>query len=179
MLKMFTTQLNGLFQRIADKEAETVEDGARLLAQAAIGEGAIYIKGFREMKAVEAEALEGAEPLPHAKELSDISALTAVDRAVLVTRFAHDEQAIAVAKALQEKHVPFVAIAGAAASDQESLADIADFFIDTHLIKGLIPDESGGRTGFSSGMAGLYIYFLLKITMDEILLDNEELPEMG
>ena len=34
MLKMFTTQLSGLFNRIFDKEELSIEDGARLLAQA-------------------------------------------------------------------------------------------------------------------------------------------------
>lgn len=34
MLKIFTTQLAGIFSRIQDKESEAIEDGARLLAQA-------------------------------------------------------------------------------------------------------------------------------------------------
>ena len=67
MLKMFSTQLTGLFMRIADKEEFQFEDGARLLAQAAVGHGAIYFKGFGEMRGVEFEAIEGAEPLESAK----------------------------------------------------------------------------------------------------------------
>ena len=35
MLKMFTTQLTGLFKRIEEKEEYSFEDGARLLAQGA------------------------------------------------------------------------------------------------------------------------------------------------
>lgn len=62
MLKMFSTQLTGLFNRIQDKEEFSIEDGARLLAQAAVGDGSIYICGLKEMAAVEAEATEGAEP---------------------------------------------------------------------------------------------------------------------
>ncbi|MFL6556676.1 MAG: DUF2529 family protein, partial [Bacillus sp. (in: firmicutes)] len=33
MLKMFTTQLTGMFKRIEEKEEYSFEDGARLLAQ--------------------------------------------------------------------------------------------------------------------------------------------------
>ena len=171
LLKMFTTQLTGLFQRIADKEAEQMEDGARLLAQAAVGDGHIYIKGFQEMSAIEAEALYGAEPLTGAKKYSE--AMTEIDRSLIVARFAHDEAALALAKELQEKNVPFVAIAGNASTEGDSLKDLADVFINTNLVKGLLPDEAGGRTGFPASMAALYVYFSLKLTIDEILLDND------
>ncbi|MBR3379532.1 MAG: DUF2529 family protein, partial [Bacillus sp. (in: Bacteria)] len=36
MLKIFTTQLSGIFSRIGEKQAEAIEDGARLLAQAVV-----------------------------------------------------------------------------------------------------------------------------------------------
>ena len=49
-----------------EKEEFNIEDGARLLAQAAVGDGTIYIHGFGEMDGVTKEALEGVEPLPKA-----------------------------------------------------------------------------------------------------------------
>lgn len=52
MLKMFSTQLTGLFNRLQEKEDFSIEDGARLLAQAAAGEGTVYIFGIKEMQAV-------------------------------------------------------------------------------------------------------------------------------
>ncbi|WP_100401471.1 DUF2529 family protein [Bacillus sp. FJAT-42315] len=173
MLKMFSTQLNGLLQRIADKEAEQIEDGARLLAQAAIGDGTIFIKGFNEMKAVEAEAVFGAEPLVHATPLSSIDEVTETDRLLLVSRFADDEEVLMIAKEFQKKNIPFIAIAGARSTENESLENSADIFIDTKLLKGLLPNEQGERTAFPSSIAALYIFFLLKLTIDEILLDND------
>ncbi|KAB7707489.1 DUF2529 family protein [Bacillus aerolatus] len=173
MLKMFTTQLNGLFQRIADKEAYNIEDGARLLAQAMVGEGRIYIQGIQEMTAVEAEAMTGAEPLTHCQPFKTADEITESDRVLLVSRFTNDPEALAAASALQEKHIPFVAVAGAVSTEEVSLATLADVFIDTKLIKGLLPDETGGRTGFPSSIAALYIYFLLKLTIDEILQDQD------
>ncbi|MFK2825635.1 DUF2529 domain-containing protein [Bacillus sp. B190/17] len=173
MLKMFTTQLNGLFQRIADKEGDSIEDGARLLAQAIVGEGHIYIQGFGEMKAVEAEALAGAEPFTRCQRLDTADTLTASDRVLLVSRFAHDSEALAAASILQEKDIPFVAAAGLVQTEEDALDALADVFIDTKLIKGLLPDETGGRTGFPSSLAALYIYFLLKLTIDEILRDQD------
>ncbi|WP_238941962.1 DUF2529 family protein [Bacillus sp. REN10] len=170
---MFSTQLNGLLQRIADQEAEVIEDGARLLAQAAIGDGTIFIKGFNEMQAVEAEVALGAEPLPHAKPLLSTHDASPIDRLLLISRFADDDEALLIAKQLQEKNIPFVAIAGARPTEKESLKSLADIFIDTKVLKGLLPNEQGERTAFPSSIAALYIYFLLKLTMDEILLDND------
>ncbi|MEI2357346.1 DUF2529 family protein [Mesobacillus zeae] len=66
---MFATQLSGLFKRLTEKEEQSIEDGARLLAQAALGEGTIYIYGTGEMAAIGLEAVHGAEPLASARVL--------------------------------------------------------------------------------------------------------------
>ena len=72
MLKMFSTQLTGLFKSIMEKEEFNIEDAARLLTQAAVGEGTIYIYGFGEMEGVTNEALQGIEPLLKAKAYNSI-----------------------------------------------------------------------------------------------------------
>ena len=43
MLKMFTTQLIGRLKMIEEKEVYNLEDAARLLAQALVGEGNFFI----------------------------------------------------------------------------------------------------------------------------------------
>ncbi|WP_044022855.1 DUF2529 domain-containing protein [Bacillus sp. SG-1] len=170
MIKMFTTQLSGLFNRIADKEEFSIEDGARLLAQATVGEGSIYIKGFAEMESVTLEALSGHEPLPSAKALTNADALTVADRVLLVSRFSTDEEAVALAKQLSDQGVAFTAISGAVSGEGESLTDLADIHIDTKLIKGMLPgEELGERVGFPSSMAALYIYYLIKFSLEEML----------
>lgn len=69
MLKIFTTQLSGIFSRIGDKQAEAIEDGARLLAQAVVSGHAVYFHGKNELAAVALEASESKEPFPGAKVL--------------------------------------------------------------------------------------------------------------
>ncbi|WP_409252272.1 DUF2529 domain-containing protein [Bacillus sp. SCS-153A] len=173
MIKMFTTQLSGLFNRIADKEEFAIEDGARLLAQATVGEGNIYIKGFAEMESVTLEALYGQEPLESAKALENSEALTEADRVLLITRFSNDEEALKLAKLLADKGVAFTAISGAVADEGESLKDMADIHIDTKLIKGMLPgEELGERVGFPSSMAALYIYYLIKFSLEEMLEEH-------
>lgn len=173
MLKMFTTQLTGLFKRMDEKEEFSFEDGARLLAQAPVGDGSIYLAGFREMKAVEAEALEGAEPLKGSKVVSDLSSLTDSDRVLIFTRTSADEEAVLLAEKLQEKGIPFVAVSSVG-EEAGPLVEFADVHIDLGLKKGLLPDEFGGRFGYPSSMAGLFVYYGLKFTIDEILGEYEE-----
>ncbi|RDI41554.1 DUF2529 domain-containing protein [Falsibacillus pallidus] len=174
MLKMFTTQLAGLFNRLFDKEELSIEDEARLLAQAAVGEGKIYIKGFKEMGAVEMEAIHGAEPLAHSALLMDETKLTDADRVLIVSRFSTDEEAVGLAKRLVEKGLPFAAISGAVKDPgKEDLVSLADAHLDTKVLKGLLPGEDGERVGMPTSMAALYLYFGLKFTIEEILEEYE------
>jgi hypothetical protein len=167
LLKMFTTQLTGLFKRIADKEEFSFEDGARLLAQGQT----IYLLGLREMKAVEFEALEGAEPLKGANVLTNAEELTSADRVLLFTRTSADQEAIEWASKLQEKDIPFVAVSTEVADGK--LVELADVHLNLQLTKGLLPDDFGNRYGYPSSMAALYVYYGLKFTIDEIFAEYE------
>jgi hypothetical protein len=171
MLKMFTTQLTGLFKRIEEKEEYSFEDGARLLAQAP----SIYIFATKEMKAVVFEALEGAEPLTGANVLTPegLAELTDSDRVLIFSRYSRDEAALEVAAQLHEKAIPFVAVSTAVPEGEKLLA-LADVHIDLRLPKGLLPDDLGNRYGYPSSMAALFVYFGLKFTIEEILAEYEE-----
>ncbi|WP_078378594.1 DUF2529 domain-containing protein [Sutcliffiella halmapala] len=180
MLKIFTTQLQGVFKGIASNEDFLLEDGARLLSQAAVGDGQIYIHGVKEMKAVEAEATEGAEPLPKALPLSSLESyhdITNIDRALIVSRFSTDEEAVSTAKALQELGIEIVAISTLvdSSNETESLDTIADVHIDMKLKKPLIPGDDGVRFGYPSSMTALYVYYGLAFTIKEILEEQDEL----
>ncbi|MED4224102.1 DUF2529 domain-containing protein [Neobacillus cucumis] len=176
MLKMFTTQLTGVFKRIEEKEEFSFEDGSRLLAQAFVGDGSIYLLGFGEMKAVEFEALEGREPLRGAKVLpvESLDVLESADRVLLFTRYSNDRQALDLAQMLHEKMIPFVAVSTVAEASDENLSKLADVHLDLRLTKALLPDEVGNRYGYPSAMAALFVYHGIKFTIDEILTEYEE-----
>ncbi len=183
MLKIFTTQLQGVFNRIGSSEEFAFEDAARLLAQAVVGDGRIYVHGVKEMKAVEAEATTGAEPLMSATLLSDLDSyhdLTDTDRALIVSRFSTDEEAISTAKALKELGIDIVGIStvmehesGESAEGTETLESLSDVHIDMKLKKPLIPGDDGERFGFPSSMVALYVYHGLAFTLKEILEEQE------
>jgi hypothetical protein len=175
MLKMFSTQLTGLFKRIQDKEEFAFEDAARLIAQAAVSEGSIFLFGHLEMEAIVLEATVGAEPLRFAKKFpSELANIQESDRAIIITRYSTDVEAIECGKRLQEIGVPFVAISTKMDSETEDLFDLADVTLNLQLTKGLLPDETGNRYGLPTSMAALYAYYGLKFTFDEILAEYEE-----
>jgi hypothetical protein len=175
MLKMFSTQLTGLFKRIQDKEEFAFEDAARLIAQAAVSEGSIFLFGHLEMEAIVLEATVGAEPLRFAKKFPiELANIQESDRAIIITRYSTDVEAIECGKRLQEIGVPFVAISTKMDSETEDLFDLADVTLNLQLTKGLLPDETGNRYGLPTSMAALYAYYGLKFTFDEILAEYEE-----
>ncbi|MCD7034697.1 DUF2529 domain-containing protein [Metabacillus sp. GX 13764] len=178
MLKIFTTQLTGHFNRIADQEEYQTEDAARLLAQAAVGAGSIYLHGFDELSAILAEALSSSEPFPFAKPLfkedGSMAEVTEADRVLIFSRFSNDEAALTLAKDLAEKEILFAAVSALVKDSAESLEQFADVHIDSKLKKPLIPAEDGSRYGFPAIMTSLYVYYALRFVLVEILQEYEE-----
>ncbi|MGE6377238.1 DUF2529 domain-containing protein [Peribacillus muralis] len=176
MLKIFSTQLSGIFKKMMDNEAFEMEDAGRLLAQAAVGDGAIFIQGFDEMQGVTSEALDGAEPFPKAKRYEHGETISREDRFLIFTRHSDDREALKLAHALREKDIPFVAISTSVSSNEESLMDLADVHIDLRINRGLIPDETGNRFGYPTLIAALFAYYGIKFTLEEIIQEyqNEE-----
>lgn len=176
MLKIFSTQINGLFKKMMDQEEFNIEDAARLLAQAAVGEGSIYIYGFEEMDGVTKEALHGVEPFPKAKayDLNETFTLGSEDRFLVFSRFSNNPEAVQLAKQLQQENIPFVAISTVVETDTDSLVTLADVHIDLRVQRGLIPDELGNRVGYPTLLVALYAYYGIKFTLEEILQDYQE-----
>ena len=169
MLIIFSTQMSGIFNRLLDKEAFGFEDSARLLAQASVGDGCIYIKGFGEMNGILSEAFEGAEPFPGFPFEYTNMPYSQEDRVLLFTRTSADKEAIELAVKLQELNIPFAAVSTGVPSAEPTLVELADVHIDLNLKKGLIPNESGNRVGIPNLMTALFAYYGIKFTLEEIL----------
>ena len=148
MLKIFSTQISGLFKKMIENEAFEMEDAGRLLAQAVVGDGSVFIHGFGEMQGVTAEALNGAEPFPKAKSYELIETISKEDRFLIFSRHSDDSEALMLAKQLKEKDIPFVAVSTSVSSEEDSLLELADVHIDLRIQRGLIPDETGNRYGY-------------------------------
>ncbi|MTH54047.1 DUF2529 family protein [Bacillus mangrovi] len=177
MLKIFSTQLAGQFQRIQSQEEFSIEDGARLLAQGCAGDGTVYVHGFSEMAAIVKEATESLEPFPGARALfnekGEMASVQPSDRVLLFTRLASDEEAILLAQKLQQEGISTVGVS--AIDVEDGFQSAVDIHIDSKLKKPMIPAEDGSRYGFPAIMTGLFVYYALRFTVEEILGEIEDL----
>lgn len=176
MLKMFTTQLIGQFKKIQEEEDFALEDGARLLSQALIGEGgAVYIHGSREMNAVSSEALFGKDHIPRVQPLmtnGQMENIDSTDRVLLISRYSSDQEILTVARELHELHVPIVAMATLDEENTE-ISELADVFLNLHAKSGLVPTDTGERVGYPASLLALYTYFALSLLISEIIAEND------
>ncbi len=170
-LKMLTTQVNGLLQRIAGNEEEAIEETARLLAQATIGQGRIVIAGIGEMDCIRSVALHGAEPLTGAIAYENGMAINKEDRVWILSRNATDSEALELARQLAAQWIPFGAVAAEKDNAENELADLATTYISTGVTRGLLPGEDGERFVQPHALAALFIYQAVKLNYDEMVAD--------
>lgn len=176
MSKILTTQMTGMLQRIQNSEEEAIEDTARLLAQAGIGQGSVYFACFEEMKGIEINAMEGAAPFIKALPWSPEADLTDADRVIIFTRSCTNHQAIALAQKLYDQFIPFAVIASEPAGDDNVLSELAYTYISMKIRGGIIPHPSkiGERIVFPHMMAALFIYEAIKMEYDEMIAADED-----
>ncbi|MEQ6377029.1 DUF2529 family protein [Bacillaceae bacterium S4-13-58] len=172
MLKMLSTQITGKFLEIMETEQYHIEDAARSLSQAIIGQGTLYWFGFGEMHALIDEVVHGAETLPSSKIFQSDIELHPMDRVVIATRFADHKDAMSLAKNIQESEAQVISLS-AIRNDEHSLKQVADIHINTKITEPLLPLENS-RACFPSVMTMLYAYYGLVLTTREILADHEE-----
>nr|WGD93364.1 DUF2529 domain-containing protein [Bacillus subtilis] len=169
MLKIFTTQLTGIFSRIQDKESDAIEDGARPLAQAVISGHSIYLYGANELQGVFFEATESKEPFPSVKAFPESAEeVTESDRVLMFCSGTGTAEEQSLAKELYEKGAGVVCVSPAP-KDSAGIEQYCDVHIDSKLKMPLVPDEDGTRYGFPSLMTALYVYHALSFTLKEIL----------
>lgn len=175
MSKILTTQLSGLFQKTTQTEEFNIEETARLLAQAGVGQGNVYFACFDEMQAIEINALYGAEPFQKLHSWSENIELTDADRVCIFTRSAKNEAAITLARQLFDAFIPFAAVASEKNDTQNELANLAYTYVSTGVRGGILPNDLGERIVIPHTMATLFIYEAIKLAYDEMLALNDEL----
>lgn len=174
MKKMFTTQLVGLFNQLDEFQ---LEDAARLLSQALIGDGRIYIYAKEEMAAVSAEALYGKESLSRVSPLLDegsIAQLDSADRVFLLSRESDDEEMFAIAEQMSEQNISVVGLTAFHRNDgKPQWTDLVDIHLDLEMTTSLVPTDTGDRIGYPASLLALYTYFCLYLLISEILSEME------
>lgn len=177
MSKILTTQLTGLLQRIQQSEEHAIEETARLLAQATIGQGVVYFAGFGELEAVVHNALTSAEPFTNAAKWTPDTSVADADRVIIFTRSGQDAAAIALAKQLNDTFIPFAAVASEVPSESNELSELAYTYSSLKMRGGILPHPTnlGERIVMPHLIAALFIYEAIKMDYDEMISDDDEL----
>lgn len=169
-MKMLTTQTGGLLSRIAKNNEEAIEDTARLLAQATVGEGNVFFACFDELQAVTTVATLSEEPFKRGMAYDPSLKIDRADRVWIFTRSATNEELLKLAFHLDEAHIPFAVVAPENEGETE-LARLATTYISTGLLKGILPGEHGERIVQPHALAALFIYEAVKLIYDEMIAD--------
>lgn len=175
MLKIFNTQLNGIFSKI-DAQIEEIEIASQLLMQAANGEGKIRIKTFDEINNFHNFMINGQESLPHSESLNkldEIKKIDSTDRVLLAGTFFTEELNEWITK-LNDYDIDFVVIANKDKTDKahESLMH----YIDLSTPRAIVPTADYSKIITPHLMVLNYIYYIMFAEMYEITQDlNEEI----
>lgn len=171
-MKILTTQIGGLLQRIATNNEESVEETARLLAQATIGQGRVIIAGFGEMGAVTATALTNTAPFKGAVRYVEGMDIESADRVWLLTHSADDERVLRLAQSLAERFIPFAALSADKPGEENALENLSYTYVSTGLTRGLLPGDNGERIVQPHAIAALFVYEAVKLAYDEMISDE-------
>lgn len=169
-MKMLTTQMTGLLQRISNQNEELIEETARLVAQATVGEGKVLFATFGEMQAVEAAALLSEDAFQNGFAYQPPMTIHSADRIWIITNSAFDPEALALAERLANDFIPFAAIAAEKDHEDNPLSQLAYTYLSTGVTRGLLPGENGERFVFPHAIAALFLYEAVKISYDEMIL---------
>lgn len=170
-MKMFSTQLHGLFQKIIGQE-EQLEDGARLLAQGPSGQGRIIVSSTPELEGIArtlATHVEASERTTYFKG-GDIAS---TDRVLL---FAGREEHASLASQIhmfKQKEVPLVVVAPFSEEEIEEVLEFTDIWIEPPVQGGIIPDEKGNRVGDPTALCALFTGQVLYLYVKEMLEEFE------
>lgn len=166
MLKIFNTQLNGIFKKIDAQETE-LDIASRLLAQAVVGEGKIYVKGFGDLRHFEEFVVDSEESLFGAEKMITESVLDQTDR-VLLMADTYDEAVIEYIKDLEAFNIDYILVC----NKDERIASMN--FIDLSTPRAIVPAEDFSRIIRPHMMAMNYIYYVIYAGMKELLEEEAE-----
>jgi len=146
MLKILATQFNGKLQTLAKQEDELF-DVVRLLAQALVGEGKVYVHAFGELEGLYPMLAEGPDQMKRVTKVKDHKTLHAVDRVLVFTPDTERSDLHAALARYDAWHTPYsiVTLGQATETLERSIAPLALKFQ-----KGLLPAEDGSRHGLPS-----------------------------
>ncbi|AXF56403.1 DUF2529 family protein [Salicibibacter kimchii] len=171
MIKSYTTQLQHVFQTIA-KQDEAIADSARLLAQALVGEGNIYLLANERFSAL-ADTLVQNEDTP--KRIQRMSrkqkeALSAADRMLVLSDGTETKEDASYLQGLLQAHIPIVFLGPGHPnlSFEEGMEEPMGITTPSSPI---VPAPDGSKRGYPTEIAIIYAYQAMMFELSEMIAE--------
>ncbi|MGL4522217.1 MAG: DUF2529 family protein [Bacilli bacterium] len=164
-MKILTTQLIGALQHVEKQCTTEIEFATRVLAQGIVNDGTLWIWTSDQLMSIAPEILQGENALPNASLLTDIHAVSSVDRVLLITHSTTDADFTHTLTSLQH-HTGVAVISG---DDVEEGS--CDACITISRTKGMLPLENGERICSPFSILILYVLLIIKAQLLETLDD--------
>ncbi|MBB6450488.1 hypothetical protein HNR44_002471 [Geomicrobium halophilum] len=169
MLKMYTTQLQRVFSSIQDQEEE-IADSARLLAQALVGEGEIYVSASRRFAPLAAAIVQNQDTPDGISCISwtDTIKVTAADRLLILTNGKETNQEIEDLQQLLTLNIPLVLL-GPGHPDLSFVEGMEEPIMVTTPSSPIVPALDGTKSGFPTELGMIYAYQAMIFQLLEII----------
>lgn len=177
-MKMYITQLRGVFEAISRDNEEALEETGRRVAQSLVSGGQVYVHGWTSLSAVVHEATESPNALPGAKPLLDEPGqpvtLSDQDTLLLFVPAEYENEALNWNQKFRSSGADLIAISFQ--KDNPSFDEAWDGHLTLPPAQPLIPFTDTKKIGEPSSLAALFLYHLIFFSVMEIL-DEQDLLE--
>lgn len=177
-MKIFTTQLQGLLAQ-NEPDEDTLEDAARIICQAIISDGTLYIWSEGDLAGLTHQAVSANDAIKDCRELTnnDLAKLNPLDTLILAAADRQSPAGENLVQAANHAGTRLIGISSDAPLDESAGApwtDKVDVLLSNGVKQGLVPQDDGSRIGTPHLLAALYLYYPLYFAVNEILEDISE-----
>lgn len=180
-MKMYITQLRGVFEQISQENDDQLEEAGRRLAQSIASQGKIVILSVGNHTHIIREAMESANALPKTITFDQLDSegleLQAIDTLFLFVSKGKSDEALKYLDSLGSTDVQVIGILTKDDDIPKALSDRLDTSLFVPQSGPLIPFNDSDKIGNPESLAELYLYHLIYFSVMEIL-DEQELLEM-
>jgi hypothetical protein len=177
-LKMYITQLRGVFEDISRDNEEVLEETGRRLAQCLVSGGQIYVHGWSGHSAVVLEATDSPNALPGAKPLfneqNPPETLSERDTVLLFVPVGFEDEALNWNEQFRSTGADLISVSFQ--NNHPSFEEAWDVHLTLPPAHPLIPFSDTKKIGDPSSFAALFLYHLIYFSVMEIL-DEQDLLE--
>lgn len=178
-MKMYITQLRGVFETISRDNEEALEETGRRLAQSLVSGGKIYVHGWSDFSSVVHEATASPNALPGIQPLFDEkgqrAALSEQDTVLLFTPTGFEDEALNLAQTSRPLEVVLIGVSFK--NESPSFEEAWDVHLTLPPAEPLIPFTDTKKMGVPSSLAALFLYQLIFFSAMEILEEQDLLED--